>query len=146
MQRAEHAYLESGVMAGEGFKGRHNVPGLCRVCRALGHRRESPPQRSCQTAALYLTSYAHAHMLCMAKLACWISHARMRVQAKEAAAEEAASAAAKAEADAAEAATALAAAQDAAAAAEAAPPKEEAVAPLLARLVQLVYFGQARPA
>ena len=75
-----------------------------------------------------------------------MSHAGMRVQAKEAAAEEAASAAAKAEADAAEAATALAAAQEAAAAAEAAPPKEEAVAPLLARLVQLVYFGQARSA
>ena len=69
----------------------------------------------------------------------------MRVQAKEVAAGEAASAAAKAEADAAEAATTLAAAREAVAAAEAAPLKEEAVAPLLAGLVQLVYFGQARP-
>ncbi|KAK9821294.1 hypothetical protein WJX81_002004 [Elliptochloris bilobata] len=63
-------------------------------------------------------------------------------KAKEAAAKEAAEAAAKAQADAADAAAALAAAREATAAAEAAPPKEEAVAPLLARLVQLVYFGQ----
>ncbi len=67
------------------------------------------------------------------------------VQAKENVEKEAAEAAAKAEAEAAEAAAALEAAREATAAAEAAPPTEEAVAPLLARLVHLVYFGQVSP-